>query len=124
MYYASSYFASTLFTEPTGNVAPRIAGERYEGGKLIDVLKTSMAALDCATQGFPVPLTRYRSAKIIENFLLFFTILHNPISEGTSKIAPRSSGKKFEGWELVLIARNQDVTLSHSLQGYPAPFTR
>lgn len=47
------------FTEPTGNVKPRIAGERYEGGKLIDVLKTNTAALDCATQGFPVPLTRY-----------------------------------------------------------------
>ncbi|XP_025268075.1 Down syndrome cell adhesion molecule-like protein Dscam2 isoform X15 [Camponotus floridanus] len=48
-----------VITEPTSNVAPRIAGERYEGGKLIDVLKTNMAALDCATQGFPVPLTRW-----------------------------------------------------------------
>ncbi|XP_071567242.1 Down syndrome cell adhesion molecule 1 isoform X32 [Temnothorax nylanderi] len=48
-----------VITEPTGNVAPRIAGERYEGYKLIDVPKTGMAALDCATQGFPVPLTRW-----------------------------------------------------------------
>ncbi|XP_072765895.1 Down syndrome cell adhesion molecule 1 isoform X38 [Anoplolepis gracilipes] len=48
-----------VITEPTSNVAPRIAGERYEGGKLVDVLKTSTAALDCATQGFPVPLTRW-----------------------------------------------------------------
>ncbi|XP_050461784.1 cell adhesion molecule Dscam2 isoform X27 [Cataglyphis hispanica] len=48
-----------VITEPTGNVKPRIAGERYEGGKLIDVLKTNTAALDCATQGFPVPLTRW-----------------------------------------------------------------
>lgn len=50
-----------LLTEPTGNVAPRIAGERYEGGKLVDVPMASTAALDCATQGFPVPFTRYIS---------------------------------------------------------------
>lgn len=75
----SSYFyTDPLLTEPTGNVAPRIAGERYEGGKLIDVPKTGMAALDCATQGFPVPLTRYYTlAKIAEifSFLFFFTVL-------------------------------------------------
>ncbi|XP_050461767.1 cell adhesion molecule Dscam2 isoform X11 [Cataglyphis hispanica] len=46
------------------------------------------------------------------------------ITEGTSKIAPRSSGKKFEGWEVVLTARDQDIALSHSLQGYPVPITR
>lgn len=58
--YVSLYLCTDhLLTEPTGNVAPRIAGERYEGGKLIDVPKTGMAALDCATQGFPVPLMRY-----------------------------------------------------------------
>ncbi|KAI4496437.1 hypothetical protein M0804_000247 [Polistes exclamans] len=48
----------TLLAEPTGNVSPRIAGERYEGGKLVDVPKMTTAALDCATQGFPVPVTR------------------------------------------------------------------
>ena len=47
--------------EPTGNVAPRIAGERYEGGKLVDVPRTLVVALDCSTQGFPVPVTRYFS---------------------------------------------------------------
>lgn len=81
-----------------------------------------MAALDCATQGFPVPLTRY-IGKNRRKPSVFFTILYNPISEGTSKIAPRSSGKKF-GWEVVLTAKDQDVALSHSLQGYPVPFTR
>lgn len=49
-----------LFAEPTGNVKPRIAGERYEGGKLVDVPWTKVVALDCATQGFPVPVTRYK----------------------------------------------------------------
>ena len=48
-------------TEPTGNVAPRIAGERYEGGKLVDVPRTLVVALDCSIQGFPVPVTRYSS---------------------------------------------------------------
>ncbi|XP_076297111.1 Down syndrome cell adhesion molecule 1 isoform X29 [Lasioglossum baleicum] len=48
-----------VITEPTGNVGPRIAGERYEGGKLIDVRRTMVAALDCSTQGFPVPVTRW-----------------------------------------------------------------
>lgn len=52
-------FARVLFTEPTGNVPPRIAGERYEGGKLVDVPRTMVVALDCSTQGFPVPVTRY-----------------------------------------------------------------
>lgn len=47
-----------VVAEPTGNVAPRIAGERYEGGKLVDVAGSSMAALDCTTQGSPVPATR------------------------------------------------------------------
>ncbi|XP_050478359.1 cell adhesion molecule Dscam2 isoform X41 [Bombus huntii] len=48
-----------VITEPTGNVAPRIAGERYEGGKLVDVPRTLVVALDCSTQGFPVPVTRW-----------------------------------------------------------------
>lgn len=54
----SRIFESTLLAEPTGNVPPRIAGERYEGGKLVDVAKMTTAALDCATQGFPVSVTR------------------------------------------------------------------
>ncbi|XP_050573267.1 cell adhesion molecule Dscam2 isoform X31 [Bombus affinis] len=48
-----------VITEPTGNVAPRIAGERYEGGKLVDVPRTLVVALDCSIQGFPVPVTRW-----------------------------------------------------------------
>ncbi|CAL7934268.1 unnamed protein product [Xylocopa violacea] len=48
-----------VITEPTGNVKPRIAGERYEGGKLVDVPRTMVVALDCSTQGFPVPVTRW-----------------------------------------------------------------
>lgn len=54
---------SSVVAEPTGNVAPRIAGERYEGGKLVDVPGPSMAALDCTTQGSPVPVTRYPSSR-------------------------------------------------------------
>ena len=64
----------SLLTEPTGNVAPRIAGERYEGGKLIDVPKAGMAALECATQGFPVPLTRYIGKNRCNIFLPVFSL--------------------------------------------------
>nr|XP_012137031.1 PREDICTED: Down syndrome cell adhesion molecule-like protein Dscam2 isoform X13 [Megachile rotundata] len=48
-----------VITEPTGNVPPRIAGERYDGSKLVDVPRTMMVALDCSAQGFPVPVTRW-----------------------------------------------------------------
>lgn len=51
-------FAQNTFTEPTGNVAPRIAGDRYQG-KLETVLLTKIVALDCEIQGSPVPFTRY-----------------------------------------------------------------
>ena len=55
-----------VVAEPTGNVAPRVAGERYEGGKLVDVPGPSMAALDCTTQGSPVPATRYPSSRVFQ----------------------------------------------------------
>lgn len=45
--------------EPNSNVAPRVAGERYEGGKLVGVLISRVVALDCAVQGSPVPVIRY-----------------------------------------------------------------
>ncbi|XP_068973123.1 cell adhesion molecule Dscam1 isoform X48 [Bombus flavifrons] len=45
------------------------------------------------------------------------------ITEGTTKIAPRFSGKKFER-EVVLAARGQDIALTHALQGFPVPLTR
>ncbi|XP_057326072.1 cell adhesion molecule Dscam2 isoform X13 [Microplitis mediator] len=48
-----------VITEPSSNVAPRIAGERYEGGKLVDVPRSGIVALDCAVQGSPVPVTRW-----------------------------------------------------------------
>lgn len=74
MNYVSSWFCiGQLLTEPTGNVAPRIAGERYEGYKLVDVPKMGMAALDCATQGFPVPLTRYSGKNRWNTFFSMFS---------------------------------------------------
>nr|XP_046473833.1 Down syndrome cell adhesion molecule-like protein Dscam2 isoform X1 [Neodiprion pinetum] len=63
-----------VITEPTSNVAPRVAGERYEEptsnvvpkspGKKFEreLLSASMkqtVALGCALQGFPVPVTRW-----------------------------------------------------------------
>ncbi|XP_033178585.1 Down syndrome cell adhesion molecule-like protein Dscam2 isoform X3 [Bombus impatiens] len=45
------------------------------------------------------------------------------ITEGTTKIAPRFSGKRFER-EVVLAARGQDIALTHALQGFPVPLTR
>jgi len=56
----------------------------------------------------------------ISSFLYF---LYDTISEGTNKIAPRSSGKKF-GFEVILAVEGQDIAMSHSLQGYPVPLTR
>ena len=60
-------FSLAEFAEPTGNVAPRIAGERYEGFKLVDVPRTLVVALDCTTQGSPVPVTRYSSPNFGEH---------------------------------------------------------
>ncbi|XP_050478318.1 cell adhesion molecule Dscam2 isoform X3 [Bombus huntii] len=45
------------------------------------------------------------------------------ITEGTNKIAPRFSGKRFER-EVVLAGRGQDIALTHALQGFPVPLTR
>ncbi|KAK0078989.1 hypothetical protein PV325_001870 [Microctonus aethiopoides] len=86
--------------EPNSNVAPRVAGERYEGGKLVGVLISGVVALDCAVQGAPVP--------VISNV----------------KVAPRMSGKKFEGGEIVQLPQGQSLALGHSLQGNPTPISR
>ncbi|XP_063975857.1 cell adhesion molecule Dscam1 isoform X2 [Diachasmimorpha longicaudata] len=48
-----------VITEPNSNVGPRIAGERYEGGKLVTVVVKRVVALNCAVQGSPVPVTRW-----------------------------------------------------------------
>lgn len=45
--------------DPASNVAPRYAGERYEGWKLVEVNRKKNVALNCAIQGSPVPITRY-----------------------------------------------------------------
>ncbi|KAK0091472.1 hypothetical protein PV326_003179, partial [Microctonus aethiopoides] len=89
-------FPAPLFS----NVAPRVAGERYEGGKLVGVLISGVVALDCAVQGSPVP--------VISNV----------------KVAPRMSGKKFEGGEIVQLPQGQSLALGHSLQGNPTPISR
>jgi hypothetical protein len=48
-----------VFADPTSNVAPRYAGERYEGWKLVEMSILKTVALNCAIQGSPVPVTRY-----------------------------------------------------------------
>ncbi|XP_046417320.1 Down syndrome cell adhesion molecule-like protein Dscam2 isoform X2 [Neodiprion virginianus] len=48
-----------VITEPTSNIAPQIAGKKYEGGELANVLLRNVAALSCAVQAFPVPITRW-----------------------------------------------------------------
>ncbi|KAL7294790.1 hypothetical protein TKK_0011722 [Trichogramma kaykai] len=45
--------------EPTSNVAPRLAGERYEGGRLVSVATGRVIALLCAVQGSPAPIQRW-----------------------------------------------------------------
>ena len=60
------------FTEPNSNVAPRIAGERYDGGKLIGVARDGVVALDCAMQGSPVPVTRYIRYELMTSLVNFF----------------------------------------------------
>lgn len=112
---------AAVVAEPTGNVAPRVAGgERYEGGKLVDVPVTLMVALDCTTQGSPVPVARYPPPPPLS---LSPPFANERVSEGTGEIGPRASGKRFER-EVVSAARGRDVALSHSLQGFPAPLTR
>lgn len=54
-----SFYLGLEFAEPTSNVAPRIAGERYDGGKLHSVPLNKTIAMVCAVQGSPVPFTRY-----------------------------------------------------------------
>uniref|UniRef100_A0ABD2WQD2 Ig-like domain-containing protein n=1 Tax=Trichogramma kaykai TaxID=54128 RepID=A0ABD2WQD2_9HYME len=48
-----------VITEPTSNVAPRLAGERYEGGRLVSVATGRVIALLCAVQGSPAPIQRW-----------------------------------------------------------------
>ncbi|XP_058804449.1 cell adhesion molecule Dscam2 isoform X4 [Phymastichus coffea] len=48
-----------VITEPNSNVAPRLAGERYEGGRLVNVVTGQVVGLICAVQGSPAPIQRW-----------------------------------------------------------------
>ncbi|KAL2740305.1 Down syndrome cell adhesion molecule-like protein Dscam2 [Vespula squamosa] len=146
----SRIFESTLLAEPTGNVPPRIAGERYEGGKLVDVPKMTTAALDCATQGFPVPVTRgyhrdstaFLGQKIrgMGSDILFsgsercFQSLASGIShtfdktlsffkskEPSGRTAPKGTGDGLNKYRGV---EGESLALACAAQGFPAPITR
>ncbi|KAK2577363.1 hypothetical protein KPH14_003479 [Odynerus spinipes] len=104
-YPAPAFRYKELRPEPTGNVSPRIAGERYEGYKLVDVPKTMTAALDCSLQGFPVPVTRY-------------------FSKPTGNVPPRIAGERYDGGKLVDVLKMTTAALDCALQGFPVPVTR
>lgn len=53
-------FNKTLnyLTEPTGNIAPKQPGKKYDGGKLEMFAQNETAFLICDVVGFPSPLFR------------------------------------------------------------------
>lgn len=71
-----------VLAEPSNNVAPRIAGERYEGGKLVGVAKSNVVALHCTVQGSPVPVTRYFYLYKDEHWCVIFVLESDPFYRG------------------------------------------
>ncbi|CAH0555673.1 unnamed protein product [Brassicogethes aeneus] len=53
-----------VVTEPTGNIAPKLPGKKYDGGKIESFAGNSDAILTCDIVGFPVPI--YRWYKFVE----------------------------------------------------------
>lgn len=45
-------------TEPTGNIAPKLPGKKYEGGKIETSPLNSSVFIICDVVGYPVPLYR------------------------------------------------------------------
>ncbi|XP_039283540.1 Down syndrome cell adhesion molecule-like protein Dscam2 isoform X10 [Nilaparvata lugens] len=48
-----------VITEPTNNIAPKVPGEKYEGGKILMSRLRSTVFLMCQVSGFPVPMYRW-----------------------------------------------------------------
>lgn len=47
-----------LLIEPTGKIAPKLPGRKYEGGEIYVYPQNETAVLTCDVVGFPVPFFR------------------------------------------------------------------
>lgn len=52
------YIVDNVFSEPTGKIAPKLPGQRYEGGKIYFSPSMQTVVLTCDVVGFPVPAFR------------------------------------------------------------------
>lgn len=66
-----------ILTEPTNNIAPKLPGEKYEGGRIVTYHQSSTAYLMCQVVGYPVP--RYRYCLVLQWFYRFMLYFHNYI---------------------------------------------
>lgn len=44
--------------EPTGKIAPKVPGQKYDGGKIFVYPQNKTAVMTCEIVGFPVPFYR------------------------------------------------------------------
>lgn len=47
-----------VLLEPTGNVAPKLTGKKYDGGKIELFASNTSVYMTCDVVGYPVPLYR------------------------------------------------------------------
>lgn len=64
--------------------------------------------------------TLYHSLGELSNLLFLPSIL----SEPTSNVAPKLTGKKYDGGKIELFAHHEAVFLTCDVVGYPAPLYR
>ncbi|XP_065155482.1 cell adhesion molecule Dscam1 isoform X12 [Atheta coriaria] len=48
-----------VITEPTGKIAPKVPGQKYEGGKIVLNPTNSIVVMTCDVVGYPVPTFRW-----------------------------------------------------------------
>ncbi|KAJ8967480.1 hypothetical protein NQ314_002794 [Rhamnusium bicolor] len=103
-----------IFIEPTGKIAPKVPGQKYDGGKIYIYSQTKTAFLTCEVVGYPVPIFRFSECLLISLKILQFT-------EPTNNVPPKKIGAEFGGWRVVNINQGSVAWLTCQVTGFPVP---
>lgn len=122
---------SVTFTEPTGNVPPKLSGSKYDGGKIFIFGVNTTVYMNCEIVGYPIPKYRcYIFGQIACAFSLSFGACwfvyavrkrYFPITEPTNNVPPKKVGAEFGGWRVLNVKLADVAWLTCQVTGYPVP---
>ncbi|ENN75865.1 hypothetical protein YQE_07594, partial [Dendroctonus ponderosae] len=102
-----------ILLEPTGKIAPKVPGQKYDGGKIYLTALNLTTVLTCEVVGYPVPA-------FSKSWFQWEGILSQH-AEPTNNVAPKKVGAEFGGWRVLNVNSNGTAWLTCQVSGFPVP---